>query len=751
MDADDANREPATTNADSDLGWDDQLWGSSTGSAGSGEDAPDEGLLETPWWERGSTHDEADEEDADEGEAGGFMYRGVRYGGPAPEPREPGDSDDERDPVNLTVLATMSEEQPVSPAGEEEAAERGVETPWWAGGSASEETTEEETDTGFTEETPDEPAFLPVTADDQPVAEPASSPHEPAVASEDWHATPAGEEEPETPPGEAPWWTTTSTAEQTAEEGSRAGDEEQTPDDPSVFTATEDDQPVPGPAHRPPDPIVPAAVPEDQPAASPADKEEGGEPFVSSPPWWGGDSGPVDEPITEPKAEAWQEAEDDNGPANIPVPNATPENPPVIPDAEKPKERPRVATMEDPSADRTGTDRWRPASPAASSASGETLPEGRPTDLLRSIVTEACPGELLLVGEAQAPLPEWAPTAVTAARNDLDRRSAGREPIDAGEYLRLAIVEHFMGLYEQADGHLKEALPRSDRFGPALNALAVTSLARGKIAPAVVYCKEALRETGGDDSVRAAASSNLGDLLRLQGDTGEAVEAYETAIACLGAHGEPGRLARLHLRVGRLYRRLGQADGARQHLSDSVRLFEDSGDEAGHIRSLVALGSALTESGSHDLALRYLEEAVRICLRTGNKPGAALVQDELGISYMMQDQLTRALAYFESALSLYRELSNRPREAATLGNMGKIHDARGDIDEARRFYEAARAINLEQGNEFGQTAKETQPEDDQPESARAKLRKAEEIFSRAGSAEQLEEARRMTDRARTGN
>ena len=417
------------------------------------------------------------------------------------------------------------------------------------------------------------------------------------------------------------------------------------------------------------------------------------------------------------------------------------EDRPAVPPAERGEEH----VGEDSTGDRGEADRQPSAWPAGIPAATEALPEGPPGELIRSIVAEICPDELLLVGTAQAPLPEWAPAAVTAARIDLDRRLAERKPVDASEHLRLAIVENVMGLHDEADTHLKEALPRSDRFGPVLNALAVTSLARGKIAPAIVYCKEALRETGGDDSVRAAASSNLGDLYRLQGNTEQAAEAYETAIKCLGPQGESRRLSRLHLRLGRLYRHLGQTDKARQHLSDSVRLFKDSGDEAGHVQSLAELGSALTESGLHDLALRNVEEAVRICLRTGDKPGAALVQAELGVIYMAQDQLTRALAYLESAVSLHRELGNRGGEAATLSNMGKIHDSRGDVDEARRFYEAALEINRELGHEVGEAKRLPHLESGDQEGARAKLLKAEEIFSRAGSAEQQEDARRMTE------
>ncbi|MCY4488416.1 MAG: tetratricopeptide repeat protein [Deltaproteobacteria bacterium] len=320
--------------------------------------------------------------------------------------------------------------------------------------------------------------------------------------------------------------------------------------------------------------------------------------------------------------------------------------------------------------------------------------------MIRAIVARVCPGELLLVDTAEAPLPEWVDAAVTGAANDLDRRLAAGESVGANDYLRLAIVENVLGLHVEAESHLKEALPRSDQFGAVLNALAVTSLARGKLGPAIVYSREALRETGGDDSIRAAASSNLGDFCRLQGDAAQAVAAYETAMDCLGPEGDARWLSRLHLRAGRLYRGLDQKDKARLHLADSVRLLKDSGDDIAHVRALAELGSALNDLGLHDMAIRHFEGAIRICLKTGDKHGAALVQGEMGVAYMAQEQLTRALTYFDSALSLYRELGDRAGEAATLGNIAKIHDFRGDADEARKFHEASLGIR-DQGHEAG--------------------------------------------------
>ena len=767
-------------------------------------DAPDDRVLGSPWWEGGSRPEEEAEKEADTYRGATYIYRGVRYGEPKSQPPEEPDDDD---PVDLSVLAVMSEDQPaVPPAEGQEPGEPGVESSWWEGGSRPEEETdagvesswwegasrpEEEPDAGVGEVAPDAPYLYSETAYGEPVPEAESQPPEelndddepadmsvPAALSEDQPAVPPAEGgEPREPVVEAPWWEGGSRPEETAEEEPDAGVGEAAPGAPHRYSGAGyahrgvrygETVPEPQPPEKPDvndDPVdmsVPAALSEDQPAVPPAEGKEPREPIVEAP-WWPREAAEEEpdagvgevatgepylyggtvygESFPEPESQPPEKPDVDDEPTDLSVPAVMSEDRPAVPPAERGEEH----VGEDPTGDRGEADRQPSAWPAGIPAATEALPEGPPRELIRSIVAEVCPDELLLVGAAKAPLPEWAPAAVTAARIDLDRRLAERKPVDAGEHLRLAIVENVMGLHDEADTHLKEALPRSDRFGPVLNALAVTSLARGKIAPAIVYCKEALRETGGDDSVRAAASSNLGDLYRLQGNTEQAAEAYETAIKCLGPQGESRRLSRLHLRLGRLYRHLGQTDAARQHLSDSVRLFKDSGDEAGHVQSLAELGAALTESGLHDPALRHFEEAVRICLRTGDKPGAALVQDEMGVAYMAQDQLTRALAYLESAVSLHRELGNGGAEAATLSNMGKIHDSRGDVDEARRFYEAALEINRELGHEVSEAERLPQLESGDQEGARAKLLKAEEIFSRAGSAEQQEDARRMTE------
>ena len=680
--------------------------------------------------------EQATEDEPDAYRGAGYIFRGVRYGETVPELQSrPAEEPDDDDPADSPVVAVMSENPPAAPPAEGgEAGGHVAEPAWWEGGPRPEEAAGDQP--GEEEAASDTPSPFGASAYGESVSEPRPQPAEEPVGDED--------------PVDAPaWW-------QGLSGTARPGRAQPDPEEP-----VDDTEPVDTP--------VPAVVSEDRPAAAPAEAAEAREPVVESP-WWERTSKPEEAPEEHPEDERGdadlaapylysgmdygdvgsesrsrppEGPNDDDEPADMSVPAGLSADRPDVPGAGGGE----AHAGEDPLGERGEADQEPPGSSPDFPAAADALPEGPPGELIRSMVADICPGELLLVGTVQAPLPEWAGAAVTALRDDLDRRLAGRNPGDADDFLRLAIVENAMGLHEAAEAHLKEALPRSDRFGPVLNALAVTSLARGRVAPAIVYCKEALRETGGDDYVRAAASSNLGDLYDLQGDAAQAAEAYQTAIDCLQSPGDSAWLSRLHLRVGQLYRRAGQADKARLHFSDAVRLFEDSGDEAGRVQALAALGSSLTESGLHDLALRSFEEAVRICLRTADKPGAALVQDELGIAYMAQDQLTRALAYFESALSLHRELDNPREEAATLNNMGKIHDSRGDVDEARRFYEAATKIDRALGRDVDEAGEAPRIDGGDHEAARAKLLKAEEIFSRVGSAERQEDAWRVTERS----
>jgi tetratricopeptide (TPR) repeat protein len=400
-----------------------------------------------------------------------------------------------------------------------------------------------------------------------------------------------------------------------------------------------------------------------------------------------------------------------------------------------------------------------PGEEPAAAAGGAAAPAaGSPADLVRKLASDHCPGDLLFAEEGEARMPAWAEGVSQAAASDLRERQAAKAAVQPEEYLRLGIVEHLLGRCEEASGHFKEALRRTRRLGPVLNALAVATFARGKVDPAIAYCKEAVREAGGDAALRCSAFRNLGFFYQVKGDHARAAEATVSAIEAIGPKGDPAQLSRLHLRAGQLLRRLGEAGQARGHLAESANHFRKGGENAEWARALVALASAQTQLGESDAALKNLEEAARVCRELGDAAGEALALGQMGGTYTALDQFTRALGYYEKAVAIHREMGNRKGEAAHMSNIGNIHYFRGDLEEAEGAYERALQINREEAHLVGQATSlgnlgRLHLEQGSLEKARARLGEARELFKEAGAEEQLDKIRAMleeVDRARGG-
>ena len=370
-------------------------------------------------------------------------------------------------------------------------------------------------------------------------------------------------------------------------------------------------------------------------------------------------------------------------------------------------------------------------------------PANTPSELIRELVADICPEDLLLAENVEHELPAWTPGVVNAAGIDLGQREKARQTPAAEEYLRLAILEMILGRVEDATEHLKESLRRASRLALVLNALAVASFMREKVEPAISYSREAFREAGRDVSVLAVVSRNLGYFYQQRGDDGKAAESYEKALAYIGPQGGLEQLSTLRMRVGRLFRRLGDKEKAKEHLSEAAHLFHRSGDRRNEARAHTALASVLSETGAYEAAQVSLDDALSLCQKIGDKAGEALVYGQMGVCFAAQEQFTRALRYYENALRLNRGLENRRGEAANLSGMGNIHYARGDLPEAREAYEAALEINREQGSVLAQgvalgSLGRVHFEGREWEASRERLNEARLIFQDLDAAEALD-------------
>ena len=387
----------------------------------------------------------------------------------------------------------------------------------------------------------------------------------------------------------------------------------------------------------------------------------------------------------------------------------------------------------------------REAAPG-SAAFPEAPAEGTPFEKVSVLLGALVPGDVLAIEGDEAGLPDWAAALADEASADLQSREGGRPPPEGGDYLRLGMLEYLLGRSDGATDRLKKALRLSSDLGSVLNALAVATYARGRIDPAISYCREGLREAGGIPVLEAALWRNLGFLYQAKGDLAPAAEAYVSALDRMDPDADILLRARLHTRAGQITRRLGDPRRGEQHLSEAANLYRKGGDEESRIRALVALSSVQSELESFGPSLKSLEEAAALCASTGDKPGEALVLGQMGIAYAAQDQYTRALSHYEKALAAHRELGNRKGEAAMLSNIGNIHYFRDDLDEALSAYEGALAINRGEEHPIGIATSlgnlgRLNLEKRDLALAREQLTEARDIFKEAGAQAQLETVR----------
>jgi len=233
-----------------------------------------------------------------------------------------------------------------------------------------------------------------------------------------------------------------------------------------------------------------------------------------------------------------------------------------------------------------------------------------------------------------------------------------------------------------------------------------------------------------------------GEVLRVTGRLGEALEAYEQAVEHLGTE-EKGKpfLARVLGSMGRVHEIRGETDRAVYCFELGARIREDLGDALGIAYSLNDMGrmhlmvgeeekavaafsrardiaresdrpSALGKSldnlatvairrGAWEDAEALFRESMAIAEKSGNRLGVARSLNGLGTVAIRTGDLEKAKDRYQRAIRIRQEVGDREGAANVLSNLGVIHDRLGDTEEALRYYrraaEAHRAIGSRRG------------------------------------------------------
>lgn len=202
--------------------------------------------------------------------------------------------------------------------------------------------------------------------------------------------------------------------------------------------------------------------------------------------------------------------------------------------------------------------------------------------------------------------------------------------------------------------------------------------------------------TVGDRVGEARAQSNLGLVLRKQGDLPGALDSFRRSLelwqALEGSLSEDERLrgrARSINNLGMALRDEGDLDQAERAFAEALQLRESLGDADGVSRTLNNIGQLEMQRGEPRRAIEYHERALELREGLGDVHGIARTRHLLAAALEATGELDSAARLLASGLSLRQQLGDRAGEAQTAVHLGRVLTGMKRLDEARAVLDRA--------------------------------------------------------------
>jgi CHAT domain-containing protein/Tfp pilus assembly protein PilF len=140
------------------------------------------------------------------------------------------------------------------------------------------------------------------------------------------------------------------------------------------------------------------------------------------------------------------------------------------------------------------------------------------------------------------------------------------------------------------------------------------------------------------------------------------------------------------------YRDLGQMSKAQQSVEQALTLSRSAGYRNGEAEALCITGRIYMDRAQYEAALAYLKQAltIKIALHDANWKG--IILSNIGFVNYQIGQPRKALRYLEKALAIHRNTANRRAEAFDLSQIGVVYRQLRQFEKAINFHEQALTI-----------------------------------------------------------
>lgn len=218
----------------------------------------------------------------------------------------------------------------------------------------------------------------------------------------------------------------------------------------------------------------------------------------------------------------------------------------------------------------------------------------------------------------------------------------------------------------------------------------------GQLEPAIVHYRKVLKEAKKADlesdyahGLAARLHQRLGTAALAAGRVGLAEKHARRSLRINRRLDDAFGLALNHQLLGRIHRRLGDAEAARRSFKEALALLRGMGRDHQVSEVLIHLGQVRRDIHRYEEAEAALKEAADLKERAGDHFGLASAYADLGKLELMRRRQERALEWYEHGLNLLREFREPTRVATILENMAIVHSSTGEWAEAVACQERA--------------------------------------------------------------
>jgi DNA-binding SARP family transcriptional activator/Tfp pilus assembly protein PilF len=283
-------------------------------------------------------------------------------------------------------------------------------------------------------------------------------------------------------------------------------------------------------------------------------------------------------------------------------------------------------------------------------------------------------------------------------------RQAGDGAAEAAALNALGTIAFHHGRYQEAVGHLLQALALFRQIGDrgearALANLGVVSFLQGGYAQAREWWQQALALhcDHGDQAGQTTVLGNLGLLDLRQGRYQQAGERFQQSLELARSTGNWGAESMALVNLGEVSLRQGAYQRASEQLQQALLVARESGDRSHEVPALVRLGELCLRTGKSQEAADHLEHAVTLARQTGDQEDEAEALNGLGEVLLAAGQPEPARVRHAAALELASQIGGKYQQARANNGLGHSYLAVGDPALARHHWQEALSLYADLG------------------------------------------------------